>query len=723
MIIPPKDNKTPKLKRTANMSWQKGLVTSGGRMETPDDGLYIADNVSLTQEGAVESRAAFYTSPVPDLPSDKFSGPIFSYWNPRKEQFDLLTVCNAILYMYVAGSANWMRVPEPNGQVPFSMTGLISYTQYGNLIVIADSTNAIAYFSIPSDTVTPSVSRPGSAITTNPDMALSVVSGGSGSDYRAYYLISYVNDWGETVASGGGDFTTDAKFLPIKLADENNPLGKWETKIKVSITGVNAGLLHNTRVRIYRVVTPDFISPNVTNYSLVKEFQVKDGNQDFEDDGSVSGRIVAPQLDNSTGGLVARYVTELDGRIWAIGTGKEYQKLFYTGAAPTDSPYPQFFTGDGGYFYVGFGSSFEPVTIRRGRADDGQICDFVLCSGPNGEGRRFNIFALATTYGNQSIFHFYPSEQKGDEGAYSTFGVLDYMNSILYPSPGGFKSSGIRATYTGDNVTASIDTTIREDVEAIAYSTFKTMYGTIYNGKAIWHTGPTSVLVFDARAGGAWTRWTMSHSWFGALSVGRDSVALYLVSGNRVLRYADKQDFRVRDETGPENPVHIASGRLFASPEDGRQWVRVIQCLFIFSELNGPVEINLRANSRRGLEEYKGTIVANQEVFGASSLQGGEPAEWSTVAQDNVDSEKGEFGSPSAWSDGPFIQRRRATSGLLEVRVKVNKDVNFLDWEITSKDGFLGMKLEEFVYEYVDIGVGLDFSSRYNEIRMRTTRR
>lgn len=229
------------------------------------------------------------------------------------------------------------------------------------------------------------------------------------------------------------------------------------------------------------------------------------------------------------------------------------------------------------------------------------------------------------------------------------------------------------------------------------------------------------MLVFDARAGGAWTRWTMPHQWFGALSYDRDRVALYAVNGTKVLRYADLLDFRPRDNAGPAYPVRIASGRLTVSPDDGREWVRLLQVLFVFSALDGPIRIRFRANSRRRLEVYTGEIVVDQAIFGQPYMKDGEPIEWSEK-EGNPEYERGEFGTQAPWSAGPFIVRRSETAGLLEIRLRINKDINFLDWQIESLQGFLGLKLDEFVYEYVNIGVGLDFSSRYNEVRLKTTR-
>jgi hypothetical protein len=457
---------------------------------------------------------------------------------------------------------------------------------------------------------------------------------------------------------------------------------------------------------------------------LIKELPANNATLTFTDNGTITGRVLSPQLENSTGGLIARMVTELDGRIWAFGANKEYQKVYYTGAAPTESRYPQFFTGDGGYFYVGYGTSYEPVTLKRGRADDGQICNFVLCSGPNGTGRRFNILSLQTQYGSQMIYHFYPSEQRGDEGAYAPFGIIDYMNSILYPSPGGFKSSGIRATYTGENVTAVIDNNIRDTVQDIPYAEFKKMYGTMYGGRALWSLSPSDIIVFDARNNGAWSTWRMPHEWFGSVSAGSERVGLYLVSGSSVLLYNDTDEFAGRDFAGPEYPMILKSGRIEASPEDGRQWTRMLHLLFIFSDLYGPVRITVRANSRKRLEKYVGEVSVDMEQFGTNSeaIINTEPIEWSDKETDTQGNEFGEWSDPNGWSGGPLHITRDKSSGFVEVRVNIKKDVNYVEWDIESLPGFIGLQLKEVVTEYVDIGVGLDFASRYNEVRMRTRR-
>lgn len=720
MVDPPKKNPVPRLLRTAQDGFGRGLVTAGGRTDVPRDGLWVAENAVITHGGSVESRRPFVRSRVPDLPPGGFAGPVFSYWDQGTEAFDLLAIVGGTLWSHSDGSGSWDEVLQPDGAVTFSTSRMASFARYGDLVAIADGESPLAYFRVPQQGAPASVTRPGDEVSQNPQMSLSGAA--AEGDYRAYYLVSYVNDFGETPASGGGPFDTGPAWATVALDDPMAPLGKWANEVVIDVSGVDTSLSHNARVRVYRVLTPDFLSPSVTAFQLVKEYPVSDGDQSFADDGTVAGRVIAPQLENSTGGLVGRYVTEIDGRLWVLGAGAERQKVYYTGAAPTDSAYPQFFTGDGGYFYVAYGTSFEPVVIRRGRADDGQICNFVLCAGPDGQGRRFNVLSLEASYGSQTVHQFYPSEQRGDEGAYSTFGVLDYMNSILYPSSGGFKSSGVRAAYTGDNVTAAIDSAVADTVLAIPFSTFRTMYGTVHDGKAIWHTGPASMLVFDARRNGAWTTWTGPHSWFGSLSFGRDKAALYLVNGRRVLRYSDSPERPERDLLGPAHPVRLASGVLTVRPDDGREWVRLLNVLFVFSALVGPVTLTVGANSRRRLERYTGTVTVGRGVFGADGYRGAEPVGFSGMKAQGPDAPRGAFSTPSSWSDGPFIVRYDATSGTAEVRVRVNKDVNSLFWEVRSEDGFVRMRLDGFVYEYVDIGVGLDFSSRYNEVRLTTVR-
>jgi hypothetical protein len=693
-------------------------MTTGGRSNTAENALYVADNVTYLPDGSIRSRYPFVDGDISDLPSEVFNGPIISYWDDATNQYNALTVCDNKLYIF---DGEWTTATESDGVVAFDISQLTSYSQYGGIIVIADGVNPLAYFKIEDRTIV----RPGDWITTNPDMALTGGATEDAPDYRAFYYISVVNDFGETPASGGGDILTPAKSVGISLADKNQPLGEWSTPVTINITNIPTAAQNGARVRLYRVVTPDFISPNITAYQLIKEFPVTDGaTATITDDGTTIGRVIAPQLENSTGGLVARYVYELDGRIWAFGAGKEKQKIYYTGSAPQETEYPQFFTSDGGYFYVAYGSSYTPVTIRRGRADDGQICNFILCSGPDGQGRRFNILQLATQYGNQSVFQFYPSEQKGDEGAYSTFGVLDYMNSILYPSPGGFKSSGIRATYTNDNVTARIDDNIRDTVYNISYNDFNVMYGCIYEGKAMWHINQTQILVFDARNNGAWSIWTMPHDWFGTVSYGDTKAELYLVYSGKVSRYADVNTQYGRDTVGPEFPLSLQSGRIYASPNDGREWVRCLHNLFVFSELSGPIRITVRANTRKELISYTGIISADASIFSdtESEQTGGYAMEWSDAKIVPIDIHNGSWGKTSSWSAGPLSISHKPGSGMLELRVRVNKDINFLDWEIESLPGFSGLQLENFVMEYVGIGMGLDFSSRYNEIRVQTTR-
>jgi hypothetical protein len=144
----------------------------------------------------------------------------------------------------------------------------------------------------------------------------------------------------------------------------------------------------------------------------------------------------------------------------------------------------------------------------------------------------------------------------------------------------------------------------------------------------------------------------------------------------------------------------------------------MLQGLFIFSELNGTIEITLRANSPRRTEVYKGIVSVAPSATGGVELTSGEPVDYSTIEADK----RGIISSPSAWSDGPFMVSNRQSNNSVELRCRVTKNVNYIDWEIRSLPGFNSMQLDSFVYEYVDIGVGIDFTSRYNEVRVPMVR-
>ena len=138
----------------------------------------------------------------------------------------------------------------------------------------------------------------------------------------------------------------------VALSDPNMVTGQWSTNISVVIADTEFHDSENTRyssdvrVRIYRVLSPDISEPSTIYYYLVHEEAVPvSGGISWVDDGTAPITIVAPQLENSTGGLIASYITEIDGRVWAIGAGAEYQKIYYCGTAPSASGYPTFFSG------------------------------------------------------------------------------------------------------------------------------------------------------------------------------------------------------------------------------------------------------------------------------------------------------------------------------------------------------------------------------------------
>jgi hypothetical protein len=695
----PKQSKMPRIERVSQVGFTEGMVSVNGYFGVPRTGLMYARNCEFTKSGAVRSRGAFGESGIPDLPGT-LQGHIFSFSTSSGNA--LLAVCKVGetcgLYRFEDNDAEWTDV---SNSYTFQ-EGFCFYAQYGKLVAIVNGVDHLTWYDIEYG----ETSRPGAETTQE---AVFSLSGGEAepTNYVAYYVTSIVNAWGETQASS-------EQHAYIELADPNYPLGQWSTNITVSVPEIE-GLDGAFRVRIYRCLSPDMAAPSITYYYLVKEMAYTGRTLTWVDDGTAQQVVVAPQLENSTGGLIAKYVTEIDGRLWCIGAGSDFQKIYYCGTAPTDTGYPSFFTGDGGYFYVAYGTSTTPVVIRRGRSDDGQICNFVLCSTPEGKGRRFNILPLSTTYGEQQVFQYYPEEQRGDEGAFSANGVVDYMNSILYPSQGGFKSTGVRATYTGNNITAVIDDKISDITGAINKDGLDNAIGVYFDGKAIWRVSPIQCLVFDVEDNGRWSLWDIPTDYIAVLSIGHNRNALYAVYNHRIYKYSPGEI--IEDYAGANYPVVVDSGNVYASPQDGREWVRLLNVILAFSNLSGPVQLEIAINTRKGMIVYTGQF---SDILGVSNIstRTGSPV----IPISDMWYDKGDISDRAPISAAAKLQINKGTSTLTEVRTRMNKDVNFLRWRITSLEGFKSMQLETVTSEFVGIGVGMDFSSKYNEVRPEMTK-
>jgi hypothetical protein len=322
---------------------------------------------------------------------------------------------------------------------------------------------------------------------------------------------------------------------------------------------------------------------------------------------------------------------------------------------------------------------------------------------------------LSTTYGEQQVFQYYPEEQRGDEGAFSANGVVDYMNSILYPSQGGFKSTGVRATYTGNNITAVIDAKISDITGAINKEGLDEAIGVYFDGKAIWRVSPIQCLVFDVEDNGRWSLWDIPTDYIAVLSIGHNRNALYSVYNNRIYKYSPGEI--IEDYAGANYPVVVDSGNVYASPQDGREWVRLLNVILAFSNLSGPVQLEIAINTRKGMIVYTGQF---SDILGVSNIstRTGSPV----IPISDMWYDKGDISDRAPISAAAKLQINKGTSTLTEVRTRMNKDVNFLRWRITSLEGFKSMQLETVTSEFVGIGVGMDFSSKYNEVRPEMTK-
>ena len=70
--------------------------------------------------------------------------------------------------------------------------------------------------------------------------------------------------------------------------------------------------------------------------------------------------------------------------------------------------------------------------------------------------------------------------------------------------------------------------------------------------------------------------------------------------------------------------------------------------------------------------------------------------------------------NPPAVSHAPQVSLVAGSGGLLDLVIKVNKDVNLYRWELVSEESTTALVLDRITGEFVDIGIGLEFQTRYN---------
>lgn len=541
------------------------------------------------------------------------------------------------------------------------------FCQIKNKVLIMNGVDNLSYLGTSGTTITSYT-----ALSTPAAPTLDTLTGLTGSAFNVYYAITANSTVGETAGS--------AVLSQDVLIDRD--LWNPETQsVKIEWTTVTGVQSWN----VYMGISAD--GTGTPSMYLIA------GGLDatilsFTDNGTRAQDLSRPlPTADSTAGPKATRGTVINGRPWLSGDADNPFYVWRGGDFDHELDFSPAFGG--GYSPIGDGTKEIPVSVVPFRSGTGESKVTVLTQGSNGHGTRYLLSPTTVTYGATSFIVWQVDQDSGHDGTDSPDGVLQYNNSLWYPSRDGFKTTGTQPQLQNVLSTDRVSNTIQSDISSLNTSAMGGCVGLAYEGRLYWAlpvggTMNNQIWVLDIDRKGAWMKpWNISADWITLYNDNNGVTHFLILSENGIYelsRIAKTADNGVSFSTSG------TSGHLTFS-EDGRMWGRLIKVIFVLLRPQGSINFTVTGKTEDEVATFTetGTFAARSTRAGWSEPRAG----WSSLR---------------GWSEIVTVPQvlNEATQ---EVEIEVDEDMQWFTYAWNTEDAGVDYSLSDVIAVYVDVGI------------------
>ncbi|RYH70501.1 MAG: hypothetical protein EON54_01320 [Alcaligenaceae bacterium] len=669
---PPVVTSPPKIERKSIKNWLQGTVTAFDDGRTPVDGLRDSSNVILDQDGTVRPRPSL--TPYGPQPLGIVLGEIFEFSTVTNNLKTYWLIClqnvDNVTSVYVAKGedSSWTKC---NGKT-YNNTAPAHFIQIDRKVLVMNGEDYLSFVDTATFVVT------GYAIIAAPATpTLDVNTGLAGTAYKVYYAVTANSTVGETEGSG---VLTQQVLIDRDLwnPDTQGIKIKWTTVTGVRSWNVYMGVAADGagQPKLYCIATG--IDPTILS---------------FTDNGTRQQDVSRPlPTTNGTAGPRTSRGDVSNGRVWMTGD-KDHPFYVWRGG---DFGFELDFSpaNGGGYTPVGNGTKEVPVAVKGFRNGKGDAMLMVLSQGSNGTGKRFYLSPQNVTFGSSTFVVWKVDEDSGQDGTDSPDGLIIYQNSAYYPSRDGFKTTGTKPQLQNILSTDRISNTIQTDISTINTSAMIKCVGLAFEGRLYWSlpiggTKNSQIWVLDLDRKGAWMKpWSIPADWMVLYNDNSGRTHFLMLVNNQILEmsYSAKTA-----DNGVAFSTSANSGQVKFS-EDGREWGRLIQLVFVLLRPQGPVNFSVSGQSEDGVLPYSlaQSFATQSTQVGFSEVQAG-------------------FGNAINGNLRGFseIKRRPKTNNpaTVEVPFEIDEDLQWFSYGWGSTEPGVDYNVADVIAEYVNVGI------------------
>jgi hypothetical protein len=468
----------------------RAVMTLYDDTRLPLDGVSTAQNMYLDQDGVWSTRPP--TTPY---------GAAFNGVVDGADEFVVYnTDGTATTYMWIIDNGAF-RISQDGGAwttktgvtwtigkpvLGLQVNGIKSDGTRANLLLLFQAGTALSYYDISGG-----VLGSYSSIGTPAGLGLTragLIAGGQ----NAYYRVTAVNAIGETLAS------TEASVAGGINKTRDNWISGTDS-IALAWTAVSGASRYNI---YYSDVTGGevFLGSSSTNA--------------YTDTGvDVPNPYVSVPDTDTTGGPKYGDGVLSGNRVWATKDPTQPYRTAWTGTGQYMGAFNPFYGG--GYIDLEKGGPERPEKVIHFRTGKGDGAATVLSSSPNGSGSTTAIQLTTLTVDTLVIVIPVAVKQQGSVGTRSPLGVVEYDDSVYFPSPKGFHNTGSRQSILNVLVTSDLSDVIRPTVRGISNAYASQIAAGVHDGRIYWavpygSSTNNQILVHDVERKGAWALpWTL----------------------------------------------------------------------------------------------------------------------------------------------------------------------------------------------------------------------
>ncbi len=617
-----------------------GVMTLFDETRLPQDAVYSSENMYLDQDGVwtVRPGTLDYGATL-ETPIDGATS-FVKYNTDGTTDTYVMVMDNGKLKISQDGGS-WTHITGNT----WTTNKPVSFQQLASRVYISNGTDALAYYDINTDTIVTFT-----ALST-PVAATVAKTGLSTGSVTPYYRYTAVNSVGETVAStsatiSGGinksrdNWTTGTDYLTVTLTRVTNAL-------RYNIYyGDSAG----TEVYLDSIADPGSGS-----------------TFPFIDYGTTTPNPYAAAADivDSTGGPKYSQLSLSGNRLWGTKDYSSPYRVAWTGTGQYIGAFNPFYGG--GYIDLNKGGAERPEKVVHFRDGKGTSVATVLTSNPSGGGSTWHISLTTLTVDTLTIVVPQAYQQQGSVGTKSPFGVVEYNDSVYFPSPKGFQSLGSAQSILNVLVTKEVSGNVRPSIAGINNAHADKITGTSYNGRIYWSvpyasTTNSRVYVLDVERKSKWAiYWTVGVKRFFEYtdSDGENRLLAIPVSGTKLI------EFDAENPTGDSGTyfnTNLESG-LIHWDEDHTTFARIDKVYVELARPKGTVSFTVSGTQKGKSFRSLGTITITDTVS-----SGG-------IGSDLI----GDFLLGDS-NNAPTT----FTQASVKKRIRINKLLNNLKWQFTS---------------------------------------